>query len=157
MTLLDLGHNDFGHEGVEAVCDAVIHNTCILTLGLAQVGMGDKGALSMADVVRQNCSITELYLNRCRQISISRFRLYVGVRVTLLCVYVHEHCVHMCVHKCVNICVCVCFCVCVCVFVCVQPQKEGEITLFCLNVQPSLLSIKHESVENVCDDHNKLH
>jgi Ran GTPase-activating protein (RanGAP) involved in mRNA processing and transport len=63
LTMLDLGHNRLGCEGVEAVCNALIHNGSLLTLGLANVGMGDKGAALVADVVRMNCTLTEVYLN----------------------------------------------------------------------------------------------
>ena len=60
LTMLDLGHNELGSQGVEAFCNALIRNSSILTLGLADTSMGDPGATAMAHVMRINCTLTEV-------------------------------------------------------------------------------------------------
>ena len=47
------------------VCNALIHNTSLLALGLARTAMGDSGATAMAHVLRINCSLTEVTLITC--------------------------------------------------------------------------------------------
>ncbi len=43
--------------------NALIHNSSLLNLGMANTKMEDGGATAMSHVLRMNCSLTEVYLN----------------------------------------------------------------------------------------------
>lgn len=68
LVLLDLGFNNFGDEGATALANAMqqasnrFHGGTLQTLYLAGNMIGEDGALSMADFIRQGSQLSKLYM-----------------------------------------------------------------------------------------------
>ena len=62
LTLLDLGGNNIGSDGVAAISAALKGHTALKTLDLASNPIGDAGARALADVLKYDLAVTPMLI-----------------------------------------------------------------------------------------------
>lgn len=59
-TQIIMPHHGIGGKGAKAIAVALVSNTTISTLNLADNGIGGEGAIAIADMLKDNCYVTKL-------------------------------------------------------------------------------------------------
>ncbi|CAB3981142.1 leucine-rich repeat-containing 74B-like [Paramuricea clavata] len=61
---VDMKHHGIGASGTKAIAIALVTNTCVVSLNLADNSLGPEGAGFMADMLKENCYISKLDLSQ---------------------------------------------------------------------------------------------